>query len=93
MMINCKEAARLECIALDRPLTRFEKVRLKFHHSLCRCPVCCAHQEQLEYFEKIIFYYRESMSCCEQTHKKRLCQEARDRICRKLREELNADQE
>lgn len=93
MMINCREAAKLECISLDRALTRGEKIRLKFHHLLCKCPVCCAHQEQLACFEKSIVYYRESMSCCEKKHTKRLCQKARARICKKLHEEMDSSPE
>ncbi len=93
MIINCKVAAKLECISLDRPLTRGEQLRLKLHHWLCKCPVCCAHKDQLDCFEKSIGTYRESMECCKAEHRKRLCREARERICKKMHEEMDTDSE
>lgn len=85
--LSCKEAARLECISLDRPLTAFETLKLKVHHKLCKCPCCGTYKEQLDCFEDAIEGYKKSMECCEKEHKRRLCEEAKERMCEKIRQE------
>lgn len=89
MLINCQEVARLEALKLDRPLTWTETLKLKIHHFLCRCPVCCDHLHQLEAFEQAISNYRESLQHLPPEDRRKLCREARERISAAMNEELH----
>lgn len=44
---SCREAARLQSLALDRPLTRVERFGLRFH--LLFCKWCRAYGKQIRF--------------------------------------------
>jgi hypothetical protein len=77
-MMNCKKAAELASIAMDRKLTFFERLRLQVHKILCGC--CRCYCEQLDF-----------LRCCadkladENEPRHRLCDESRQKIKEKLR--------
>jgi len=49
MMISCKKAAELTCQSLDRPLSRWERMKLWFHMAMCkRCAAFRGQCDQLE---------------------------------------------
>jgi hypothetical protein len=74
---NCKEAVRLQSEALDRPLTRLQRIGLRVHLVLC---IWCAR------YGKQIKFLRTAAQKCEHDHAPNpsLSDEARARIKRKL---------
>ena len=53
---NCKEAIRLQSDALDRPLSRMQRIGLRIHLALC---VWCSR------YGKQIKFLRTVAQCCE----------------------------
>ncbi|MCK2184521.1 zf-HC2 domain-containing protein [Halomonas getboli] len=43
-MMKCKQATRLMSLALDRPLTRSERLSLRFHLAICGACRRCERQ-------------------------------------------------
>ena len=52
MMISCKKSTELICQSLDRPLTLWEKMQLRFHLLMCRG--CKAFQKQSQALDRLI---------------------------------------
>ena len=77
---NCKEAIRLQSDALDRPLSRMQRIGLRIHLALC---VWCSR------YGKQIKFLRAAAQHCDHEHetKQTLPPEARDRIKRRLQAE------
>jgi len=78
---NCKEAARLQSNALDRPLSRFQRIGLRIHLALC---VWCSR------YGKQIKFLRTAAQHCEHDHspehpEQTLPPEALERIKRALK--------
>ena len=79
---NCKEAIRLQSDALDRPLSRLQRIGLRMHLALC---VWCSR------YGKQINFLRAVARRCDYEHeaKQTLSPEARERIKRRLQAERN----
>ncbi len=72
-MMNCKKAAELASVAMDRKLSLLERVRLYIHTVLCRC--CKCYCEQLDF-----------LRCCAENMCED--KEPRHRLCDKSKEEI-----
>jgi len=79
---NCKEATRLQSDALDRPLSRFQRIGLRIHLALC---VWCSR------YGKQIKFLRSAAQHCEHDHslEQTMPPEARERIKRALKTDEN----
>ena len=79
---SCKEAIRLQSEALDRPLSRLQRVGLRIHLAMCRW--CSRYGKQINFLRTVA-------QCCDHEHetKQTLPPEARDRIKRRLKAEIN----
>jgi len=79
---NCKEATRLQSDALDRPLSRFQRIGLRIHLALC---VWCKR------YGKQIKFLRTAAQHCEHDHspEQTMPPEARERIKRALKTDEN----
>lgn len=58
--LNCREAARLVSLALDRPLSTEEGRELEFH--LVRCLACRNFGEQLSFLRTAAGRFREGLA-------------------------------
>ena len=81
MMISCKQAAELVCQSLDRPLSLWEKVQLRFHLLMCRG--CKGFMEQSRRLDELIEKHYHEFT---QAQLDGLSEEACDRLKQKLRE-------
>ena len=52
MMISCKEASRLMSQAMDRRLSLWQRVRLRFH--LAICDACANFNRQMRFLRRAI---------------------------------------
>jgi hypothetical protein len=68
---NCKEAIRLQSDALDRPLSRVQRLGLRIHLMLC---VWCSR------YGKQIKFLRVAAQHCDHEHEPALPPEAKERI-------------
>lgn len=85
MMISCKKAADLTCASLDRPLTLWETVRLRFH--LLMCDACKAFQLQNEALLRLFeLRFRDPAYAKEESRFPQLPPNACERLKEKLRE-------
>jgi hypothetical protein len=83
LMPNCREALRLQSDALDRPLSRWQRVGLRFHLLLCKW--CRRYGRQ-------IAFLRTAAHGCEDVHapEQKLPLEARERIKQALKSGKNS---
>lgn len=77
---NCKEAIRLQSDALDRPLSRLQRVGLRIHLAMCRW--CSRYGKQIKFLRAVA-------QRCDHDHnaKQTMPPEARERIKRRLQTE------
>jgi hypothetical protein len=79
---NCKEAIRLQSDALDRPLSRMQRIGLRIHLAMCRW--CSRYGKQIDFLRTI------ARRCDhDQDPKQTMPPEARERIKRRLQSEIN----
>ncbi|MFH1743245.1 MAG: zf-HC2 domain-containing protein [bacterium] len=81
-MLACKKASRLICDALDRDLTRRERIALRFH--LCICNMCRRFRKQARFLQEIGVELEEAVE--KGVLQDRLSPEARERIKEALRQ-------
>ena len=79
---NCKEAIRLQSEALDRPLSRMQRVGLRIHLAMCRW--CSRYGKQIKFLRTVAQRCDHDLDA-NQT----MPPEARERIKRRLRTEIN----
>jgi len=56
-VISCKEASRLVSQMQDRPLSGWQRARLRWHLAVCR--MCRAFESQMQFLRKAMERYRE----------------------------------
>jgi hypothetical protein len=78
---TCKEAARLQSAALDRPLAPMEKFGLRFHVLICRW--CSAYGKQIKFLRWVAG--KNDPVADKKEARPSLSREARERIKRTLR--------
>ena len=84
MMISCKKSTELICQSLDRPLTLWEKMQLRFHLLMCRG--CKAFQKQSEALDRLIERRFHDLTDERMAEIEGLSSDACDRLKRRLRE-------
>lgn len=90
LMISCKKAAELTCESLDRPLTLWEAIQLRFH--LFMCAACKAFAAQNEALLRLFGQRFQQLEAAEIDAKiNALPDDACERLKRKLREAAEKD--
>ncbi len=87
MMISCKRAAELTCQSLDRPLSRWERLKLWFHLTMCK--PCSAFRRQSMELDRLIeqrFHHQITDDQFKQAVSDVLSEESCERIKQRLRE-------
>ena len=79
---NCREASRLQSDALDRPLSRFQRLGLRIHLVLCRW--CRRYGKQIRLVRQAVRDQPEGMN---EASTQTLAPQVRERIKRILRDE------
>jgi len=77
---NCKEAVRLQSVALDRTLTPVERLGLRFHLLICKW--CRAYGKQIRFLHEVPKKRASDDDLC--ASHLALSSEARERIKRNL---------
>lgn len=77
---SCREAARLQSIALDRRLTPFERFGLRNHQMFCKW--CRVYGEQIRFLRSVA--KERALHDDQHPHQSVLSSEARERIKRNL---------
>ena len=84
MMISCKKASRLSSESLERPLSFWERIRLRFH---CRmCSWCGGHDRDIKAVHEACHHEATDDSPTEE-----LSPQARERIMAIVREHMESD--
>jgi len=81
-MLSCEEVARLVSESLDRDLSRFERMKLKMHHFMCKA--CRNYKEQILFLHKALQKFCSDESLAPEEEK--LSDEARLKIKTALKE-------
>ena len=76
---NCREAIRLQSDALDRPLTRLQRIGLRIHLALCVW--CSRYGKQIAFLHQSAHDHPDKLVA---PVERNLSSEARERIKRKL---------
>jgi len=56
-LVSCKDVSHLLSRAQEQPLTRFERVRVRWHLGVCR--MCVAFARQVRFVREAMRRYRE----------------------------------
>jgi len=56
-LISCKDASRLVSQMQERPLTAWQRIRLRWHLAVCR--MCRTFENQMGFLRKAMERYRE----------------------------------
>ncbi len=81
LMISCKKAAKLICEGLDRPLSFWERVQLRFH--VMMCSACKAFQKQNE---ALLQVFEQRFQALSAPQMEALSEEACERLKRRIQE-------
>lgn len=81
LTLTCRDAARAMSRQLDQPLSRTQRLALRFHQLLC--PWCRRYGRQLDLLHRQTKIHADTLAA---TNPRSLPPQARDRIKRKLRE-------
>lgn len=85
MMITCKKAAELTCQGMDRPLSLWETLRLRFH--VLMCAACKGFQRQNEALHRLFEQrFRNPEVTGDDENLPRLPQHTCEQLKRRLRE-------
>ena len=88
MMISCKRSTELICQSLDRPLSVWERVQLRFHLLMCRG--CKGFMEQSRQLDELIQKHFHDLDIDEaELEAAKLSPEACERMKQKLHEALH----
>lgn len=60
-MLNCEDIAKLISESMDHQLPWSRRMAVKFHLTMCRCPVCQGYVRQMEAFRSAIHTYRNTL--------------------------------
>lgn len=89
MMISCKKAAELTCQLLDRPLSRWEHFKLRFHLTMCRnCAAFRRQSKNLDRLIKLRFHTQITDEAFKRAVTDALSRESCERIRKRLREAI-----
>lgn len=78
---ECKKVSPLYSFALDRKLTFFEKLRVKFH--LMTCNACTSYVTNLSFMHNVLHFQEEQIK--EEKLHVTLSDEAKERLKKKLK--------
>lgn len=85
LMITCEKSAKLICEGLDRPLSFWERVQLRFHVTMCSA--CKAFQKQNEALLRLFEQRFQKLSA---TRTETLPEDACERLKRRIQEAAEA---
>ena len=86
-MLSCKEAAKLQSLAMEGKLSTRQRIALRFHSFICACPVCKGFGRQLNALRAAASCYARALELGECQKDQHLDDAAKERIKSRLQSE------